>query len=154
MTRLAVNGIERELDVPDDIPLLWTLRDELGLLGAKYGCGLEQCGACTVLVDGAARASCRLPLADVEDSSVTTIEALRDTPSGRKVLDALVETNAAQCGYCLPGIAVTLTSLAMRAPVSWDEVVRALDDHLCRCGSHPRILRVARRLFRHEVGEP
>lgn len=146
MVDAVVNGSSRDLGTSPSTPLLWALRDRLGLLAAKYGCGLEQCGACTVMVDGAARASCRLPIGDVEGAEVTTLEALRQQPVGAKVVDALVEANAAQCGYCLPGIAVTLTWLAGRAPVPWDEVLRALDDHLCRCGSHPRILRVARRL--------
>lgn len=144
---LVVNGSPHDIDVPPGMPLLWVLRDRLGLLAAKYGCGLEQCGACTVMVDGVARASCRLPVGDVAGQEVTTLEALREQPEGRRVVDALVEANAAQCGYCLPGIAVTLTWLARRAPVPWDEVLRALDDHLCRCGSQPRILRVARQLL-------
>lgn len=146
MVDVVVNGRPRDLTTAPETPLLWALRDRLGLLAAKYGCGLEQCGACVVMVDGAARASCRLPLSDVEGADVATLEALRDEPEGRRVVEALVEANAAQCGYCLPGIAVTLTWLTRRAPVPWDEVLRALDDHLCRCGSHPRILRVARQL--------
>lgn len=147
MVNVVVNGEARELDVRQSTPLLWALRDELGLLAAKYGCGLEQCGACTVMVEGVARASCRLPLSDVAGQEITTLEALREQPEGRMVVDALVDANAAQCGYCLPGIAVTLTWLARRAPVPWDEVLRALESHLCRCGSQPRILRVARRLL-------
>ena len=147
MVEVVVNGSRQALDVPPSTPLLWVLRDELGLLAAKYGCGLEQCGACVVMVEGQARASCRLPVSEVDGREVTTLEALRDQPEGRRVVDALLGANAAQCGYCLPGIAVTLTWLARRAPVSWDEVVRALEDHLCRCGSQPRILRVARQLL-------
>lgn len=147
MVELRVNGGTRAVDVPERTPLLWALRDQLGLLAAKYGCGLEQCGACTVLVGGVAQPSCRVPVADVAGQEITTLEALREQPEGRQVVDALVEANAAQCGYCLPGIAVTLTWLVRRSPVPWDEAVRALDDHLCRCGSYPRILRVARRLL-------
>lgn len=147
MVDVVVNGSPEALDVPPGTPLLWALRDEMGLLAAKYGCGLEQCGACVVMVEGLARASCRLPVTEVEGQEVTTLEALRDQPEGRRVLDALLDANAAQCGYCLPGIAVTLTWLARRAPVPWDEVLRALDDHLCRCGSQPRILRAARKLL-------
>ncbi len=146
-TDLAVNGQRRAVsDVPGAL-LLWALRDELGLLAAKYGCGLEQCGACMVLVDGTPRPSCRLAVRSVAGQEVTTLEALRQEPEGKRVVDALVAANAAQCGYCLPGIAVTMTWLARRAPVAWAEVVRSLDDHLCRCGSHPRILRVARQLL-------
>ena len=141
---LTVNG--RSVDVPaaDDDPLLWVLRGDLGLVGAKYGCGLDQCGACRVLVDGASMASCQVSVADVGDRAVTTIEGLVDTAEGQRVVDALLRHNAGQCGYCLPGIAVTLTALARRgASMSRAEVARALDPHLCRCGSQPRILRAA-----------
>jgi aerobic-type carbon monoxide dehydrogenase small subunit (CoxS/CutS family) len=144
---LIVNGAQREVSVAADSPLLWVLRDQLGLLGAKFGCGLEQCGACTVLVDGMPRPSCRLPVADAAGREVRTVEALRDDPVGRLVFERLIATSSAQCGYCLPGIAVTLTWLASRVSVTWDEVLQALDGHLCRCGSHPRILRAARSLL-------
>lgn len=150
---LSVNGRKREVSAVADLPLLWLLRDHLGLLGAKFGCGLEQCGACTVLVGGVPRPSCRLPLADIAGREVRTVEALRDDPAGRQVFESLIAANAAQCGYCLPGIAVTLTWLASRASVTWEEVLRVLDGHLCRCGSHPRILRVARSLLTIESAE-
>lgn len=153
MVELSVNGRAHSVDVPDRTPLLWALRDELGLLAAKYGCGLEQCGACSVLVDGVVQPSCRLPVSDVAGLEVTTLEALREEPDGRRVVEALVAANAGQCGYCLPGIAVTLTWLVRRSPVTWEEALRALDDHLCRCGSHPRILRVARQLLAAGSGD-
>jgi aerobic-type carbon monoxide dehydrogenase small subunit (CoxS/CutS family) len=125
-------------------PLLWALRDELGLVGAKFGCGLEQCGACRVLVDGAPRATCQLPTGDVEGRTVTTIEALASQPSGRRVIEAMLARNAGQCGYCLPGIAVTLTALVERGrPMTRAEIARELDPHLCRCGSQPRIIAAA-----------
>jgi aerobic-type carbon monoxide dehydrogenase small subunit (CoxS/CutS family) len=149
---LHVNGVEHDLAVAPELPLLWALRDEVGLSSPKYGCGLEQCGACFVLVDCQPAASCRLPCGDVAGRPVHTLEALLEEPEGREVLDALVAANAAQCGYCLPGIAVTLIWLARRRPLDWSEVVRGLDDHLCRCGSHPRILRVAARLFEKDPG--
>ena len=139
-----VNGRSVEVAASADDPLLWVLRDDLGLVGAKYGCGLDQCGACRVLVDGAPLASCQLAVADVEGREVTTIEGLVDTPEGRAVVDSLLEHNAGQCGYCLPGIAVTLIALHRAGRVmARDEVARALDPHLCRCGSQPRILRAA-----------
>lgn len=147
MPVLHVNGKEHDLAVESRLPLLWALRDQVGLASPKYGCGLEQCGACRVLVDGAPVASCRTPCGDVAGQRVVTLESLRTEPEGREVLDELLAANAGQCGYCLPGIAVTLIWLARRRPVPWAEVLRALDDHLCRCGSHPRILRVARKLF-------
>lgn len=154
MPVLHVNGVEHDLPVEPGRPLLWALRDEVGLSSPKYGCGLEQCGACFVLVDCQPVPSCRMPCGDVVGRPVLTLEALRDEPEGREVIDALVGANAAQCGYCLPGIAVTLIWLARRRPVDWGEVVRGLDDHLCRCGSHPRILRVAASLFQAEPGSP
>jgi aerobic-type carbon monoxide dehydrogenase small subunit (CoxS/CutS family) len=148
---LSVNG--RAVDVPaalPDDPLLWVLRDDLGLVAAKYGCGLDQCGACRVLVDGAVRSSCQLTAGDVEGRSVETLESLVDTAEGRAVVDALLDENAGQCGYCLPGIAVTLVGLARRrgeVPMAREDVVGALDPHLCRCGSQPRILRAAMKVL-------
>ncbi|MDA8265651.1 MAG: 2Fe-2S iron-sulfur cluster-binding protein [Actinomycetota bacterium] len=147
MPVLYVNDGEHDLEIGSNLPLLWALRDQIGLSSPKYGCGLEQCGACRVLVDGVPVASCRTRCGDVAGRPVATLEALRATAEGHEVIEGLLRANAAQCGYCLPGIAVTLIWLAMRRPVPFDEVVRALDDHLCRCGSHPRILRVARRIF-------
>jgi nicotinate dehydrogenase subunit A len=141
---VVVDG--RSAEVPADDPLLWVLRDDLGLVAAKYGCGLDQCGACRVLVDGVPVSSCQVPAGDVGDRRVETLESLVDSAEGRAVVDALLEHNAGQCGYCLPGIAVTLIALARRraeAPMARDDVARALDAHLCRCGSQPRILRAA-----------
>ena len=141
---MRVNGAEVAPTSGDDI-LLWVLRDDLGLVGAKYGCGLDQCGACRVLVDGRAVSSCQLRAGDVGDREVTTLEVLVDTPEGRSVVGALLARNAGQCGYCLPGVAVTLIALARSGagPRTRDEVAAALDPHLCRCGSQPRILAAA-----------
>jgi aerobic-type carbon monoxide dehydrogenase small subunit (CoxS/CutS family) len=142
--RLRVNGAVKEVDAAADAVLLWVLRDDFGCSSAKYGCGLEQCGACRVLVDGIPVASCQLAVGDVGDHEVTTLEGLRDTDAGRRVVDALIARNAGQCAYCVPGIAVTLIELASRgATVDRAALLRALDDHLCRCGSQPRILRAA-----------
>jgi nicotinate dehydrogenase subunit A len=137
-----VNG-ESVAAASDDV-LLWVLRDDCGLVAAKYGCGLDQCGACRVLVDGAPMAACQLLVGDVGDRPVVTLESLVDTPEGQRVVDALLARNAGQCGYCLPGIAVTLIAL-VRAGGSGSraEVAAALDPHLCRCGSQPRILAAA-----------
>ena len=142
---MHVNGEPVGAPADDDDVLLWVLRDDLGLVAAKYGCGLDQCGACRVLVDGGPMASCQLRVADVGVREVTTLEALVDTPEGRAVVGALLARNAGQCGYCLPGIAVTLIALARRkvGPCSREEVAAALDPHLCRCGSQPRILAAA-----------
>lgn len=141
---LTVNGASEEVDAPADSVLLWVLRDSFGCSSAKYGCGLEQCGACRVLVDGVPAASCQVTVGDVADRPVTTLEGLRDTVEGRRVVDSLLARNAGQCAYCLPGIAVTLIELARRqAAVDRATLLRALDDHLCRCGSQPRIIRAA-----------
>ncbi len=140
---LEVNGATREVPARPDTPLLWALRD-LGLTAAKYGCGADRCGSCRVLVGDAPVASCQVALGDVT-APVSTLEALVDTPEGERVVTALAGINAGQCAYCLPGIAVTLIHLARRtSPPDEEELLRALDAHLCRCGSQPRILRAAR----------
>lgn len=141
---MRVNG--SDVDAPPDDILLWVLRDDLRLAAAKYGCGLDQCGACRVLVDGRPASSCQLRVGDVGDREVTTLESLVATPEGRAVVDALLARNAGQCGYCLPGIAVTLIGLLRQrrdAALTRAEVTAALDPHLCRCGSQPRILAAA-----------
>ena len=144
MTSLSVNGTRHVVDSARDAALLWVLRDELRLVAAKYGCGLDQCGACTVLLDGRRVASCQIALGDVGSQEVTTLEALVDTPEGKRIVDALLAANAGQCGYCLPGIAVSLIALARRNEVlTRAEIARELDPHLCRCGSQPRILSAA-----------
>lgn len=137
---LVVNGTPHALDADPDTPLLWVLRDDLGDPSPKYGCGLEQCGACEVLVEGVPRPSCRLPVSDVAGREVTTPAGLTDEP----IVQALLARNAGQCGYCLPGIVTTLVALARRGtPMSRAEIATALDEHLCRCGSQPRVLLAA-----------
>lgn len=144
MPTLDVNGERRDVTAPSDSALLWALRDELGLVAAKYGCGLDQCGACTVVVGGRRVASCQLTVGDAGSQPIETLEALRATPEGEAVVEALAAANAGQCGYCLPGIAVTLIDLARRGGgTERRDVALALDPHLCRCGSQPRILRAA-----------
>ena len=142
---LEVNGVRHLVEVDPDTPLLWVLRGDVGDRSAKYGCGVEQCGACRVLVGGRPMSSCTLPLGDVGDRPVTTPAGLAADEAGAAVQNALVAHNAGQCGYCLPGIAVTLTSLVRgrSAPMTREELALALDPHLCRCGSQPRILRAA-----------
>lgn len=144
MATLDVNGERRDVTAPPDSALLWALRDELGLVAAKYGCGLDQCGACTVVVGGRRMASCQLTVGDAGNQPIETLEALRSTPEGEAVIDALAAANAGQCGYCLPGIAVTLIDLARKGGATERrDIAAALDPHLCRCGSQPRILRAA-----------
>jgi aerobic-type carbon monoxide dehydrogenase small subunit (CoxS/CutS family) len=148
---MIVNGQSHAVPTVGEQPLLWTLRDQLGLLSPKYGCGLEQCGACVVLIDGIAEPSCQRPARTVAGHEVQTLEGLRDDPVAQRVIGALAAANAGQCGYCLPGITIRLIWLLRRAPVEWDFVLASLDDHLCRCGSQPRILRVARALLSAET---
>jgi CO/xanthine dehydrogenase Mo-binding subunit/aerobic-type carbon monoxide dehydrogenase small subunit (CoxS/CutS family) len=141
---LEVNGVRHTVEADPDTPLLWVLRGDVGDRSPKYGCGVEQCGACRVLVAGRPMASCTLPLGDVGDRAVTTPAGLAAAAAGAAVQDALVAHNAGQCGYCLPGIAVTLTELVARGEARDAAGVRAaLDDHLCRCGAQPRIVRAA-----------
>lgn len=142
---LVVNGVRYDVGAIDPAtPLLWVLRDDVGDPSPKYGCGAGQCGSCRVLVGDRPTFSCTLPVGDVGDRAVTTAAGLVDDPAGTVVQRALVAHNAGQCGYCLPGIVVTLTAVVRRGEaLDRDGVRRALDDHLCRCGAGPRIVRAA-----------
>jgi nicotinate dehydrogenase subunit A len=142
--QLSVNGRTVDVDAAPTTPLLWWLREDLGCLSAKYGCGLEQCGACRVLIDGVPRPSCQVLVGDLAGREIRTLETLVDEPVGRRVVDALLARNAGQCGYCLPGIAITLIHLASTGRVfNRSQLCGELDVHLCRCGSHPRIIAAA-----------
>jgi nicotinate dehydrogenase subunit A len=144
--RIHVNGRWHEVDAEPDTPLLYVLRDALQLDGAKYGCGLGQCGACTVLVDGEAVFSCVTPLAMLEGKQVTTLEGLGSPDAPGPVQRAFVEEQAAQCGFCIPGMIVRATALLRKEPGASEAQIRhALQPHLCRCGTHMRILRAVRR---------
>ncbi len=141
---LSVNGTTHGVDVAPDTPLLWVLRGPVGDQSPKYGCGSEQCGSCRVLVDGRPRFACRLPVAEAAEHDVVTLQGLADDPAATVVIEALLARNAGQCGYCLPGIVVTLTHiLRLGDRLDRAELALALDDHLCRCGSQPRILTAA-----------
>jgi nicotinate dehydrogenase subunit A len=142
-----VNGDRRTVTARPDTPLLYVLRNDWHLRGAKFGCGEGGCGACRILLDGVATASCTLHLGSVGTAAVTTIEGLNDRIAVA-LRQALVAEQAAQCGYCLPGIAVSATALLLRAPggrLGQDEIDAALRPNLCRCGSHNRIVRAIRR---------
>jgi nicotinate dehydrogenase subunit A len=144
---LSVNGAERSVDVPDDTPLLYVLRDELDLNGARYGCGLGQCGSCTVLVEGAPVRSCQLPLKDLAGKPVTTLEGMRKANGDLHPLQkALLAEQAGQCGYCLPGMVMSAAALLAETPNPSEADIRSsLDGNLCRCGSHNRIVRAVKR---------
>ena len=145
MPKLSINGQARSVDSPADTPLLWVLRDELGLTGTKYGCGVGVCGACTVHVDGVATKSCLLPAAAAAGKSVRTIEGL-SVDGTHPVQRAWLEEDVAQCGYCQPGMIMEMAALLARpARPSEADVDAAIDDHVCRCGTYARIRRAARR---------
>lgn len=142
--KLMVNGAEVSVTSDPETPLVYVLRNELGLKGAKIGCGLEQCGACAVLVDGQPVLTCATPAAAFEGREIVTVEGLSDTPAGARVQAAFVAEAAAQCGYCTPGLVVAVTALVQRADKPDRAAIRAaLAPHLCRCGSHTRVLRAA-----------
>ena len=143
---LHVNAREAAVHAHESTPLVYVLRNELGLTGTKLGCGLEQCGACAVLVDGRSTLSCNVPVGQFAGRDVVTIEATHD-PALAAVKDAFVGAGAAQCGYCIPGIVIAVTGLLKqnRHPTD-DEVRAALQPHLCRCGTHARVLAAVRAL--------
>jgi isoquinoline 1-oxidoreductase subunit alpha len=139
MTRLIVNGQARDVDVSPDTPLLWVLREDLGLTGAKYGCGVAQCGACLVHIDGQPTPSCTTAVSDVEGKSITTIEGLQGRVADA-VLTAWVNTETAQCGYCQPGQVMAATALLTANPKPSDaDIDEAMSRNVCRCGSYQRI---------------
>lgn len=138
--KLTVNGTEYDVDVEGDMPLLWVLRDELKLTGTKYGCGIAQCGACTVHLDGIAVRSCQLAAASAEGSEITTIEGLGTPPALHAVQEAWVEHQVAQCGYCQSGQIMQAASLLEDNPEPTDEDIDiVMGGNLCRCGTYPRI---------------
>ena len=143
---LNVNGRDHEIEAESDTPLLYALRDELGLNAAKFGCGLGQCGACTVIVDGRAVFSCLTPLVLLNGKTVTTLEGLGTISQPAPIQRAFMEEQAAQCGYCIAGMMMRAQALLIRNPNPTDQQIRdELAPHLCRCGTHMRILRAVRR---------
>ncbi len=143
---LTVNGATHRVAAPEDTPLLYVLRNDLALNGAKFGCGLGQCGACTVIVDGEAVRSCSYPVALAIGKKVTTIEGLGTIDKLHPVQKAFIEEQAAQCGYCINGMVMTATAFLARSPKpSEGDIRQALADNLCRCGTHHRILRAVAR---------
>jgi nicotinate dehydrogenase subunit A len=149
MITLRVNGKSHALDVEPDTPLLYVLRDDLGLHGPKFGCGLAQCGACTVILDGKAMRACVVPVAKATGRQVTTLEGLGSTARPHPIQEAFIEEQAAQCGYCVNGMIMTAKALLDTDPNPSDRAIRlALADNLCRCGTHQRILRAVKRAAR------
>ncbi|OCR25759.1 (2Fe-2S)-binding protein [Pseudomonas syringae] len=140
MQKLLINGQEHELDVAPDMPLLWVLRDVVGLTGTKYGCGIAQCGVCTVHLDGQAVRSCVLPVSAVAGRKVTTIEAVGELPVGQQVQKAWLAHEVVQCGYCQPGQIMSAVALLQAHPDANDEqITTAMAGNLCRCAAYTRI---------------
>jgi nicotinate dehydrogenase subunit A len=145
-TELLINNERRSVDADPATPLLYVLRNELGLVGAKFGCGVAQCGSCTVLVDGAPARSCALQIGALSDASITTLEGIGEGTRLDALQSAFVAEQAAQCGYCTSGMIMTAKALLDRVPKPSEEQVReALNDNLCRCGAHNRIVRAVMR---------
>ena len=140
MPKLKINGQEHEVDVPDDMPLLWVLRDVVGLTGTKFGCGIALCGACTVHVDGRPIRSCITPVSSADGKEITTIEAIGNTESGAKIQQAWLDIEVVQCGYCQSGQIMSAAALLSRNPDPSDgEIDAAMAGNLCRCGTYSRI---------------
>jgi nicotinate dehydrogenase subunit A len=146
MIDLRVNGLTHQVDADPDTPLLYVLREDLKLNAAKYGCGLGQCGACTVMVDAEAVFSCVTPIRLLQGKEITTVEGLGSVDKPGPLQRAFIEEQAAQCGYCIPGMMMRAQALLQKNPRASDlEIRRQLEPNLCRCGTHMRILRAVRR---------
>ena len=139
MFQLNINGTSTAVDVDDGTPLLFVLRDTLGMTGTKYGCGIAQCGACTVLMDGQAMRSCQLPVEAIGDSEIVTIEAIEEDAVGKRVVAAWIEGQVPQCGYCQSGMLMAAASLLAEIPDPSDEDIDDAITNICRCGTYPRI---------------
>jgi isoquinoline 1-oxidoreductase alpha subunit len=140
MAQVTINGETRNLDVPDEMPLLWALRQELGMVGTKFGCGMGLCGACTVHVDGAAVRSCSTPVGSLAGKTVTTIEALEQTPVGQALQQAWLDEDVMQCGYCQAGQLMSASALLAKNPSPSDnEIESAMQGNICRCACYTRI---------------
>jgi len=138
--QVEINGEARELDVPGEMPLLWALRNELGMVGTKFGCGMALCGACTVHIDGVAARSCSVPVSALAGKKVTTIEALAESPIGRALQQAWLEEDVMQCGYCQAGQLMNASALLARNPQpNAQQIDAAMSGNICRCACYTRI---------------
>jgi isoquinoline 1-oxidoreductase subunit alpha len=141
---VTINGETRRVEAESDTPLLWVIRDELGMTGTKYGCGMAQCGACTVLVDGQATRSCVTTIESAAGLAITTIEAIGEDPVGRRVVEAWVAHQVPQCGYCQSGQVMAATALLKHSPKPSDQDIAAAMINLCRCGTYNAIAAAVR----------
>ena len=146
MITLKINGQQHSLDVEAEMPLLWAIRNEIGLTGTKYGCGIAQCGACTVLVDGKAVRSCSLPVASAQGKAITTIEGLAEGGALTKVQEAWIAEDVPQCGYCQSGQVMSAAALLIRTPnPDESDIDAAMAGNICRCGTYVRIRKAIKR---------
>jgi isoquinoline 1-oxidoreductase alpha subunit len=149
MVSLQINGRMETIDAQDDVPLLWALRDILGLTGTKFGCGIAQCGACTVHLDGVPVRSCLLPIGSIGNRAVTTIEGIGETPTGSKIQQAWLDLEVVQCGYCQSGQIMSASALLASTPSPDDsDIDAAMAGNICRCGTYVRI----RAAIKHAAG--
>ena len=148
MIGFQLNGSGVEVDAPAEMPLLWVLRDKLGLTGTKYGCGIAQCGACTVQLDGVAVRSCVVPVSAVAGREVRTVEALADAAGLAAVQQAWIDEQVPQCGYCQSGMLMTVDALLSQNPDPDDATIDRVVTNICRCGTYPRIRRAIHRAAR------
>ena len=140
MASLTINGKSQDIDAPDDMPLLWVIRDRLGMTGTKFGCGMALCGACTVHLDGQPIRSCVTPISAVAGKQITTIEAVGEDEVGRAVQEAWADIGVPQCGYCQSGQIMSATALIKSNPAPTDQDIdAAMSGNICRCGTYPRI---------------
>jgi isoquinoline 1-oxidoreductase alpha subunit len=151
--KLNINGVSHSVDIPDDMPLLWALRDKLNLVGTKYGCGIGECGSCTVLVNGSPVQSCRIKAASLAGKEITTIEGL--SPDGSHAVQrAWNDEDVPQCGYCQAGQIMSAAALLARIPQPSDaDIDQAMSDILCRCGTYPRIRKAIKRAAGYLAGQ-
>ena len=140
MVTLRINNKSHTVDVSSDMPLLWVLRDLLGMTGTKFGCGVALCGACTVHLDGMPRRACVMPVSAAVGHAITTIEAIGGTPAGKKVQQAWLDLEVVQCGYCQSGQIMAAAALLAKIPAPTDtDIDQAMSGNICRCGTYPRI---------------
>ncbi len=138
--KLTINGKAHTVDVPGDMPLLWVLRDVIGLTGTKFGCGIAACGACTVHIEGQPTRSCVTPVSTVADKQITTIEGIGETPAGKKIQNAWIALDVPQCGYCQSGQIMSASALLAKTPQPTDgDIDGAMSGNICRCGTYGRI---------------
>ena len=149
MVTLKINGQDSSVDAPEQMPLLWVLRDLLGLTGTKFGCGIGQCGACTVHLEGAPVRSCLLPIGSIRGRPVTTVEGVGATPSGAKIQRAWLDVEVIQCGYCQSGQIMSAAALLAATPLPTDaDINAAMSGNICRCGTYVRIRDAIKRAAR------